>query len=79
MWVWCSGWPILVQYSVLGSDHSRLPSFSTKLGHSGSQVSDEAVGWVCVMVEVFSGASAVGVGYCGWGMGQGDDRVQIMR
>ena len=68
-WVWCSGWPIPDQYKVLGSDFTRLPSFSTQLGHSGSQVSDEAVGWACVMVEVIYGASAAGVGYCGVGYG----------
>ena len=67
VWVWCYGWLLLVQHSPLGSDLTRLPSFSTNLGHSGSQVGDEAVGWVCEMVEGIHGASvsAEGVGYSG--------------
>ena len=56
------------QYSALGSDLTRLPSFSTTLGHSGGQASDEAVGWVCVMVGAFFVDGARG--------GQGTDVVR---
>ena len=59
-----------------GSEQTDFQASYKFLGHSGSLVSGEPVGehWV----EDTDGVSMTrGVGYCG--LGQGDDRVQVVR
>ena len=85
VWVWgvtecggaLAGFILASVSAIAGSEQQDFQASYKILGHSGSLVSGEpVVGEHCFWGEYTDGVSTRGVGNCG--LGQGDDRVQVV-